>query len=201
VRLYYFPTSPYVRKVTVTAIELGIEGGIERVQTNVWDPSTEIGQANPLGKVPALVIENGDILFDSPVICEYLTEIAGGDLFPPPPARWQALRLQVLADGILDAAVLRVLEGRRPEARRSADWDGRQKRAIVRALDVLEAEIASWPKALTIGQIAAGCALGYLDFRLGHEDWRQARPGIADWYARFSQRPSMQATIPKDPAG
>ena len=198
-KLRYAPTSPYVRKVVVCLDELGLADRVERIPTNVWDPATDIGNTNPLGKVPALTTDDGTVLVDSPLICEYINDLSNGSLIPDGAARWQTLRIQAIADGILDAAILRLLEGRRPEELRSADWSARQKRAIDRALDVLEGEVAGWDDALTIAHVTAGCALGYLDFRFGAEDWRPGRPNLTAWYEGFAARPSMQASIPKDP--
>jgi glutathione S-transferase len=198
-KLRYAPTSPYVRKVVVTLAELGLDDRVERIDTLVWAPDTDIGATNPLGKVPALITDDGVVLYDSPVICEYLNDLAGGSIYPAGAARWPALRLQALGDGILDAAILRLLEGRRPAELKSEDWMARQKRAIDRALDVLEGEAGGWSEALTIAQVTAGCACGYLDFRFGDEDWRPGRPALEAWYAGFAARPSMQGSIPVDP--
>lgn len=198
-KLRFAPPSPYVRKAAVVAAELGLEDRIEHIPTNVWAPDTDIGESNPLGKVPTLVLDNGSVLYDSPVVCEYLDSIAGGGLFPTPgPARWDALRLQATGDGILDAAVLRLLESRRPESQRSPDWMARQKRVIDRALELLEGEAGAWGDRLDIGVITVGCALGYLDFRFPDDDWRSGHPTLAGWYETFSQRPSMQATVPRE---
>ena len=174
---------------------------IEIVETNPWSPDTDLGQDNPLGKVPALITEDGMVLFDSPVICEYLDSLgAAATLFPPAgTGRWSALRAQALGDGILDAAVLRLLESRRPEAQQSADWAARQKRAIERSLDALEADRATLDGPVTIGQIDVGAALGYLDFRFAADDWRATRPGLTAWYEAFAARPSMQEIVPVDP--
>lgn len=202
-RLRFSPTSPYTRKVTVAAIELGLDDRIERIGTNPWDPESDLGSDNPLGKVPALLLDDGMVLFDSPVICEYLDSLHDGHkLFPAPgPARWAALRLQALADGILDAAVLRLIENmRRPEEFRWPAWERRQRAAVGRALDRLEVERGGMDGDPTVAEIAIGCALGYLDFRFPDEDWRDERPKIAAWYEDWAQRPSMQATVPKDPA-
>ena len=198
-KLYYSPTSPYVRKVNVVAMELGIDEALERIPTNPWEPNEVLLANNPLSKVPTLITDDGSVLFDSPVICEYLdSELAGKRFIPASGmARWQALRLQALADGILDAAVLRFLERQREV--QAADWEASQRAAVERALDVLEAEVATWGDSLTIGQITVAVALGYIDFRFGDEDWRPDHPGIAEWYGRFSQRPSMTATIPRMP--
>ena len=202
-KLRYSTTSPYVRKVSVTALELGLDGHIERVPTNTMDPKSDHAADNPLGKVPALITDEGDKLYDSPVICEYLDSLHdGAPLFPPAgAARWRALRLQALADGILDAAILRMLETRRrPEALRWEGWIKLQGGKIARALDQLEGEAEALAGPLTIGQIAVGCALGYLDFRFPENAWRAARPALAAWYEGFSQRPSMQQTEPHESA-
>jgi glutathione S-transferase len=201
-KLYYSPTSPYVRKVSVTALETGLEANLERVPTNVSAPDAALAAANPLAKVPALITDDGLVLFDSPVICEYLDSLHGGRrLFPDQdPERWQALRRQALADGLLDAAVLCRMETFRPEARRWPEWTEQQWAKVTRALDVLEAEAASQPpEPPTIGDIAVGCALGWLDFRALAGDWRPGRPQLAAWYEVFAARPSMQATVPHEP--
>ncbi|HYB09513.1 MAG TPA: glutathione S-transferase N-terminal domain-containing protein [Alphaproteobacteria bacterium] len=200
-KLRYSSASPYVRKVLAVAYETGLESRIERVPTAVWTPDTDIGKENPLGKVPSLTTDEGDVLYDSPVICEYLDSLHNGaKLFPPAgPERWKSLKLQSLADGILDAAILRRLEGtQRPVEQQSKKWMDRQAQAVERGMDSLERLVAGWGEALTIGQIAAACACGYLDFRFGHEDWRSDRAKLAAWYERFSKRPSIQATVPRD---
>ena len=207
-KLRYSPTSPYVRKVLVAAIELGLAGRIERVPTDTQDRDSGLAEHNPLGKVPALILDGGGVLYDSPVICEYLDSLHDGPrLFPAAgSARWTALRQQALGDGIMDAAVLRMLETlRRPEALRWQRWIAHQTAKVTRALDQFEAEAAKLEGALegalegppTIGQIAAGCALGYLDFRFPDLDWRSGRPRLAAWHENFAQRPSMQETTPK----
>jgi len=202
-QLRYSPTSPYVRKVMATAIETGLDKEIEKIPTNPWDAATDLPSDNPIGKVPALVIDGVRVLFDSPVICEYLDSLHdGAKLYPPSgDARWSTLRLQALGDGILDAAVLRLLEGRRPEERQSPDWVERQKNVVNRALDTLENEADGLERDTAgIGYVTVGCALGYLDFRFPNDDWRRGRPKLTQWYEKFSQRASMKETVPKDPA-
>ncbi len=201
-QLRYSPTSPYVRKVMVTAIETGLDKQLEKIATNPWDPATDLTKDNPIGKVPALETDAGEILFDSPVICEYLDGIhQGNKLFPASgDARWKTLKLHALADGILDAAVTCVVEGKRPKELQSKDWVERQRKAIRRSLDALEQSVSELDgRQLSIAQIATGCALGYLDFRKPVDDWRSDRPKLTKWYEAFSKRPSMQATVPKDP--
>lgn len=199
-KLRFSPTSPYVRKVSMTAIETGLQDRIEHVPTNVWDAATDIAQDNPLGKVPALITDGGEVLFDSPVICEFLDSLHdGAKLFPPAGgARWTALRRQALADGILDAAVGRLLEGRRPEGERSNSWYGRQAKVVNLALDALEAEADELAGDVTIGHLSIACALGYLDFRFSDDLWRTTRPALADWLEDFATRRSVSETIPKE---
>jgi len=200
-KLCYSPTSPYVRKVMVIAIETGLDAQIEILTKNVWAPDTDMVSINPIGKVPALVLDNGNALFDSPVICEYLDSIGNGGFFPKEgDVRWNALRLQALADGVMDAAILRLLEGKRDEGTRSENWIARQKAAMERGLDALENDLDSLSGNLTIGGITVGIMLSYLDFRFAVDHWRATRPGLADWYEGFASRPSVVATEPKDPA-
>ncbi len=201
-KLRYSPTSPYTRKVTVTALETGLDERIERLATNVWDPATDIARDNPLGKVPALILKDGSVLFDSPVICEYLDSLHDGPKLIPlsGPERWTALRRQAQADGVLDAGVLRLLESRRPEPQRSSTWDARQAAVVARGLNAFEAEAVTLDGPPTIGHIALGCCLGWLELRFPHEDWRATRPALAAWYEAFAARPSMLATQPAEPA-
>lgn len=205
-RLYFAPTSPYARKVVVTAIETGLDDRIEKIVTAPGPDEATLAQANPLGKVPTLVLDDGSTLYDSPVICEYLDSLhSGPPVFPGRgKARWAALRRQALADGILDAAVLRRVEEMRPAEQRSADAVARQWRKVGRGLDVLETEakagvLAKPAGKLTIGDITAACALGYLDLRFPTEDWRPGRPKLAAWFEAMAKRPSIKATQP--PAG
>ncbi|MEM1401632.1 MAG: glutathione S-transferase N-terminal domain-containing protein, partial [Pseudomonadota bacterium] len=154
-KLRHSPTSPYVRKVMAVAIEAGIDGQIELVSTNVWDPTTTIRDDNPLGKVPALTLDSGLVLFDSPVIAEYLDSLHEGiPLFPAPgPARWEALRLQAIGDGICDAAILRMLESRREDPKPSEQWMSRYAASMTAAMDVLEAEAGDLGNRATIGTL------------------------------------------------
>lgn len=196
-KLYYSPTSPFVRKVLLCATIRGLDGRIERIRTDAHASPASLLAANPLSKVPCLVTEDGEALFDSPVICEYLDSVGEAPpLFPEHGARWQALRLQALADGMMDAAVLARMESVRPqEPTRSAVIE-RQLGAVTRALAVLERH----PPAeahLDIGSIALVCALGYLDFRFATLDWRAGHPRLAHWFAAFTATlPGFTETLP-----
>jgi glutathione S-transferase len=200
-KLRYSPTSPYVRKVTVTAIETGLDKKIERVFT-MPASAPDLPTDNPLGKVPALIMDDGEPLIDSPVIVEYLDSLHSGAKIVPPSggARWKALRLQALADGILDAAVLRLMETRRPAGEQSKAYIEKQRTVVNRSLDWLERHAAELDDSLTIGNITAAIVGDYLDFRFGADDWRQARPKLAAWQKRFAARPSFRDTYPKDPS-
>jgi len=201
-KLRYSATSPYVRKVMMTLHEAGLTDRVEIVLTDAWSPTTDLGRDNPLGKVPALVLEDGTTLVDSRVICEYLDSLhPGTPLFPPAgPARWAVLRQLALGDGLCDVAVSRLLEGRRPEGERSPGWIARQKAHSERTFDRLEQEAASLDDhGLTIGTLALLAALAYVDLRFADDRWREGRPALAAWFERNSQRPSFQATRPPAP--
>ena len=196
--LRHAPASPFVRKVMVVAHEHGLAERIEIVSTSVSpvQANDSLAADNPLMKVPSLTTDDGQVLFDSPVICEYLDSLATGrKLFPADgAARWTALRQQALGDGILDALILCRYELARPEDRRWNGWtDGQMKKAH-QGLAAAEREDLSGPR--TIGHVTIGCTLGYLDFRFPNDGWRQRHPKLAAWYEDFEQLPSMQATKP-----
>ncbi len=198
-KLYYSPTSPYVRKVNVFAIEAGLDDKLARIPTNTWVEDVNLWEDNPLSKVPTLIMDDGSVLYDSPVICEYLDTLNQGERLIPAAGEehWVALRLQALGDGVLDAAVLRFLEQKRPAEQQSIDWDTSQKKAIHRALEYLESNVTGWKDDVTIGQITIGCALGYLDFRFANENWREKHTLLTNWYTKFLERVSMQKTLPQ----
>lgn len=198
-KLHYNPASPYVRKVRVLALETGLMGDIELalVTLSPTSPDKNVNADNPIGKIPALVRDDGGALYDSRVICEYLDHRHDGTpMFPEKgEARWTAIRRQALADGILDAAVgTRYETFLRPQALRWSDWVDGQLDRIRRALDVLEGEALG--DSVDIGTISVACALGYLDFRYPDEGWRDTRPTLATWYESFAARPSMTETVP-----
>jgi glutathione S-transferase len=195
-QLRYGSTSPFVRKVLVTAIETGQEAEIEKVKTNTADP--ELGQTNPLNKIPALTLENGSVLIDSAVICEFLDARRGGKLFPQDASRWPTLSRMALCDGALDAAILRRYELQRPEALRSIEWDTKQKTKVDQALAALEKEAAGFGGKIDIGTLTVAILLDYLDFRFAHEAWRATHPKLAAWHEAISVRPSLKSTMPTD---
>lgn len=197
-KLYSSPTSPFVRKVRIVIQEKGAAHLVnEEVVSALADPA-ELHAANPLGKVPALALDDGRTLFDSPLICEYLDAVLDGPTLMPASgeARWQVMRLHALGDGIADAAVSLTFEKNRPEAERSANWMGRWRRAIIRSLDLLERESASLQGPATLGTIAVESALGYLDFRHGDLGWRDGRPALAAFFENASGRAAFKETAP-----
>lgn len=199
-KLFMAKTSPYVRKVLVTAIETGLYDRLEQVEVSVSPVAhnAEVAARNPLGKIPALLTDGGETLFDSRVICEYLDSLSTDvKLFHQGAARWTELRRQAAGDGLLDAAILARYEtALRPQEKGWHDWLSGQKGKIARALDVMETEADSLGQGLDIGLIAYGCALGYLDFRFADDDWRKGRPKLAAWFERFGARDSMKRTAP-----
>ena len=195
-KLHWSPRSPYVRKVMACAIELGVADKLEKVRSVVamGAPNFDVLRANPLGRIPTLVTDDGQVLFDSLVICEYLDGLAGGKLFK---GRIQALRWHALGDGMLDTCILWRNERDKPAARQTPEWLGNFELKIRNSLDFLEHETGNLEKVeLGIGHVTIACALGYLDFRFSDLHWRESRPQIAAWFERFAARPSMRETEP-----
>nr|WP_047577571.1 glutathione S-transferase [Methylobacterium sp. ZNC0032] len=189
------PASPFGRKVKLAAIELGLMERIEIVPADTNDPAEALRQQNPLGKIPTLVLEDGTTLFDSRVIVDYLDHLSGGKLIPAGEARFAQLRLQALADGICDAALLKVYEGRfRPEQGRNANWVAHQDGKVARGLEALEATPPAFTGRPRIGEIALACALGYLDLRF-EGTWRETHPKLVAWLYDFAARvPAFETT-------
>ncbi len=194
------PASPFGRKCKMSALVLGLMDRVDIVDADPRDPQDALRQQNPLGKIPILITDDGLELYDSPVICEYLDGLAGGgQLFPEGEARWSALRLQALGDGVMDAAVLQVYEGRyRPEDMIFTPWLEMQQGKVDRALAWLEAHVPQIGERPTIGDITLACALGYLDFRFDGT-WREFRPNLVGWLHAFqAQVPAFGETTPHD---
>lgn len=199
-RLFYSPTSPYVRKVMVLLKETGLESQVTLIPAlgTPLDPGTQPLAQNPIGKIPVLERPEGPALYDSRVILRYLDTRVGAGLYPEGERLWDVLTLEATAEGIIDAALLMIYEGRlRPEELRFAPWVEGQWSKIARSLDAVEARwMSHLAGPLDISHIAMGCALGYLDFRHEARNWRQDRPALSAWYEAFSARPSMMETVP-----
>ena len=202
-KLHWSPRSPFVRKVMVVVHELGLVDRVACVRTVAAStkPHAELMKDNPLSKIPTLVLDDGTVIYDSPVICEYLDGLNGAPKLHPaePKARLAALRRQALGDGFLDLLVLL-----RDERLRANPSDAHKASAATRkaaVLNSLEGDAAALSAApFGIGHIAIGCALSYLDFRYVDEDWRKPHPRIAAWHGTFAARPSVRATEPVDDA-
>lgn len=198
-KLYWSTRSPFARKVTVAAHELGLADRIELVKTLVTmsGPNRELMRENPLSRIPTLVLDDGTALTDSLLIIEYLQVLAGGQgLFPASPApRIEALRRHSFATGMIEVSVLRRNERDRPPERRSEPHLAAYQSKTHATLDFFEREAAALAsKPVDVGHVALGCALGYLDFRFADDPWRAARPALTGWYDAFAMRPSMVAT-------
>lgn len=197
-KLYGNTASPFARKCRVIAHELGLQ--LKDIRT-LPAQDEDFRRINPLGKIPALVLDDGSVLIDSPVICEYLNHLGGGKFFPGDSVwrssggRWKALGLQALGDGLADAAVAYIVLGRADPS--PAAYRARQMAAVHATLDVLERSKFADPP--TIGEIAVACAIGYVEFRLPDLDWKPSRPKLAAWYDKFSEYPAMKATAPAQP--
>jgi glutathione S-transferase len=191
------PPSPFGRKVRIAASLLGLanELDIERAETS--DPADRLRQQNPLGKIPVLLLEDGSALYDSRVILEYLDHRAGGGRIIPDDkqARFAALRLQALCDGILDASILQVYEQRwRPQERHEPKWLDYQADKVARALAALEADPPGLPPHPDVGHIALACALGYRDLRFAGS-WRERHTRLVAWLDKFAaQVPAFAET-------
>jgi glutathione S-transferase len=191
-------TSPYVRKARILVREKNLP--CEFVLADAWAADSPIPALNPLGKVPVLALDNGELLFDSPVILEYLDSLMPPVLLPAAgEARWQMLRWEALADGLLDAVVTRFLEFRRPVAQQSSENIRRQEEKIARSLDYIERHPGNglWLMSdhFTLADLAVGVALEYTDFRYPH-DWRSRHPRLGSWLAGISARPAFVETLP-----
>ena len=202
-KLHWSSRSPFVRKVMVFAHEAGVADRIEFITTRVsmTQPNTDLLKVNPLGKIPTLVTDDGMVLFDSSVICEYLDTLHKGTKLIPRESgkHWQALRWHAMGDNMLDSLVMWRNETLRPQPQQSPETIVGFLVKTQASLDALEKEEVQLSAApLGIGHVAIGVALGYLDFRFSDLRWRDGRPKLAAWYEAFAKRPSMQKTVPVD---
>lgn len=193
--------SPFVRKVRILILELGLQDAVTLVDPGQITPisnTDRLNAVNPLGLIPALELDDGDSLTDSPLICEYLNQLADGPFFPSDAdRRFKTLRLQALADGILDLSVaLRYETAMRPAELQWQTWIDNQNAKIERALDALEFRCGEFEPSPLIGEITVACALGYRDFRFADKDWRSGRPALTQWFEQMMQRDSLASTVP-----
>ncbi|WP_070886541.1 glutathione S-transferase N-terminal domain-containing protein [Pseudomonas sp. D2-3] len=200
-RLIHAAASPFARKVRVLAAEAGLTPQIQLIDTAVLPIALNerVNALNPLGKVPVLEIDKGEVLFDSRVICEYLDSLHDQPRLIPsePAARWRALRIAALADGLMDAALLvRYERAVRPAEYQWSEWVEGQMSKVYRALAALESNADELSKMPSIAHISVACALGYLDFRFSEIGWRDNHPELARFQESFAARESMRATIP-----
>lgn len=197
-KLFHSPLSPYVRKVMVTAHELGVSDQIQpmTIASTPLEMADDLVAANPVGRIPALVTDQGTMM-DSRVICRFLNHRAGGSLYASGADEFPIIAREALAEGIIDSALLGAYERRmRPENMQFEPWVDAQLAKVRQGCSAFDARIGEMGGDLTIDQIALGCALGYVDFRHGALGWRDSCPKLAEWYEGFAARPSMQATVP-----
>ncbi len=187
-KLFYNLPSPYARKVRIAAHELSLFDRLELHESDPWADPPELLAANPLGKVPALVTDDGTLIADSTAICLYLDGLGAGRTLIEGEA-WRVMARAALAQGLIDAAFAMVIEGRRPAARQSSAWTLRQRRAIDRTLPRL-----TTGGQFDLGDITLACGLAYLDLRLAEIPWRTDHPALAHWLDTINQRPSMRTT-------
>jgi glutathione S-transferase len=199
-KLFYTSASPFARKARAALIEAGLEKAVETVEiTQLTVPTNhipELSRENPLGKVPALQLENGRRIVDSAVISEYFDSLGKGTLFPSDDMRWTALTLHALADGIIEAGIACRLEGLRPEAIRWQDWVDAHRRKLIAALDAVEADAEFLSVPFNIGQLTLACAVEWIAFRDVYHDSRVGRPRLASWLDKVQDRPSLVSTRP-----
>ena len=202
-KLYWSSRSPFVRKVMVFAHETGLASRLELERTLVVmsQPNLDLMRENPLGRIPTIVTDDGKVLHDSLLICEYLDSMhTGPKLFPPAgDARWQALLWHAVGNGMLETLVLWRNETLKPEPQRGASLLAAFELKVRRAVEWLDTQtqaLAHTP--FGIGHVVVGVALGYIDFRFSGLNWRADHAALAAWYSDFEQRPSARATLPVD---
>jgi glutathione S-transferase len=194
------PTSPYARKVRIALAEKKVEYAL--VDDSPWAADTLVPTRNPLGKVPVLVLDDGSCLYDSRVIVEYIDSVSPVSRLIPEPVRQRIAvrKWEALADGICDATIAIVIEGRRPQRQQSKDWVARQTGKIEAGVAEMARELGdrNWcnGEGYTLADIAAGCALGYLDLRRPAFDWRDRHPNLAKLAERLGKRPAFADTVP-----
>lgn len=199
-KLYTHPASPFSRKVQIALIELGLDEQTDKLRINPWQSTPEMLAANPLSKIPALLTDQGINLFNSATICDYLDALDGGHRLLPAalPARALALQRQALADGMMEAGVVILLNGLHKPERVHRTMVNRSRSGIGRALDGLERDAATLEDGFDIGHIALVCALDFLAVAQ-LVAWQAEHPQLAAWLQCLQARPSIVATKPKPP--
>ena len=198
-KLMSSPASPFGRKVTMTIAIKNLGNQVQAMPVDATKGDATLNTANPLGRIPALVLDNGDAIHDSHVICEYLDSIGSGPILVPRtgPERWRTLTLGSLGDGLIEQALLQVYEGRyRPENMRVEAWIQRLQSKIDRSLDALEASPPMWGEHPDYGHLTVAAALGYMDFRHAGR-WRNGHPKLVAWLDKFAAAvPAFKASAP-----
>jgi len=189
-KLFQASYSPYVRMVRIVAVEVGVDSLIEAIDVDTWNPPAELLSVNPLGRIPTLVTDRGEAIYDSRVICTYLArqDSDGERLLPNGPGDWT---LQATGIGLIDLMVERYVERCRPIERQMPDWIQRRSDATRRCLDALEERAATFGRRFDLGTIAIACALDYSAFRFPEDRWASGRPALSAWHADLSRRESM----------
>ena len=200
-KLVYSPPSPFVRKVTTLIHHADLSDRIElvNVKTTALSVAEEARAANPLGKIPVMILEDGKAIFDSRVITQYLDELAGSNLYPRERI-YDILTLEALADGIMESAVSITYESKlRPENEQSPSWMEAQWSKVLHAVKALDSGVfKAMDGEINMGQIAVSCALGYLDFRHDARHWRSGHSKLASWNDKMMKLPALIKTIPTD---
>ncbi len=194
-------TSPYVRKIRIVLAEKKVD--CDLVIDSPWVEGNQVAAVNPLGKIPVLVLDDESTLYDSRVIAEYLDTVAPNNRLIPASGRERisVKRWEALADGVLDAAVAAFLEAKRPDGERSPSWVERQRGKVNQALKAMSDDLGEqlWchGNSLSLADIAVGCALGYVSFRLGDIPWGAQYPNLLQLYEKLMQRPAFAETVPQ----
>ena len=196
-RLIYTNASPYARKARIVALEDGID--LELIWHHPTAEGSKVPDFNPLGKVPALILDDGTLIIDSPVICEFLDQHERTPSLVPAagPERMRVKTLEAIADGIMDVTVASVLETRRDPSERSPYWLTRWEEAIRRALPLLERQLLA-DESFNLGTIASISALHYLDFRFPEQAYLEPHPALSEWLGTHENRDSIAQTMPFD---
>ena len=200
-KLVYSPPSPFVRKVTTLIYHANLNDRIEliNVKTTALSVAEEARAANPLGKIPVMILEDGKAIFDSRVITRYLDDFAGSNLYPQDKI-YDILTLEALADGIMESAVSITYESKlRPQNEQSPSWMEAQWSKVLHAIKALDdGQFQAMDSGMNMGQIAVACALGYLDFRHDARQWRSGHSNLASWNDKMTKLPALIQTIPTD---